>query len=334
MTPSPFAGRGSAEGDFVLRALDAAARVLRTVGRSRPSVRKADRTPVTAVDLAVQAVLAKLLEEDFPNDVLVGEESGEMLRSSNADRILADTLEAVRQVRLDADLDRLLTWLDRGRGEPGRRFWTLDPVDGTKGLLRGGQFVTALALIEDGQVVLAGLACPRYPADTTNGSFAVALRGTGAWAAPTIDGPWTPLAVSDEADPAHARQLRSVESPYATYRALGAIRRALRINGPELKMDSQVKYLALAAGAGDFLIRLPRKRGALRENIWDHASGVLLVEEAGGRCTDVLGRPLDLAAARQMIHNLGVVGSNGRLHEAVLEAIRSAVPPEALGAKV
>jgi 3'(2'), 5'-bisphosphate nucleotidase len=61
---------------------------------------------------------------------------------------------------------------------------------------------------------------------------------------------------------------------------------------------------------------------------------VLLVEEAGGRCTDVLGRPLDLAAARQMIHNLGVVGSNGRLHEAVLEAIRSAVPPEALGVKV
>jgi 3'(2'), 5'-bisphosphate nucleotidase len=87
-------------------------------------------------------------------------------------------------------------------------------------------------------------------------------------------------------------------------------------------MDSQVKYLALAAGVGDLIVRLPRKGGALRENIWDHACGVLLVEEAGGRCTDVLGRPLDFRTARQMEHNLGVVASNTRLHEAALEALR------------
>jgi 3'(2'), 5'-bisphosphate nucleotidase len=334
MKTPPLDGRRPGEAAFLLHALDAAAHVLQAVGRSTVTLNKADRTPVTAVDLAVQAVLAGLLETELPQDVLVGEENGDQLRGEQAHRLLASTLEAVRLVQPSAGLDQVLAWLDRGRGGLARRFWTLDPVDGTKGLLRGGQFATALALIEDGQVVLAGLACPRYPEDTPHGSFALALRGTGAWTAPTIGGPWAPLAVSDQADPAHARQLRSVESPYATYRALGAIRRSLRIKGPELKMDSQVKYLALAAGAGDFLIRLPRKRGALRENIWDHASGVLLVEEAGGRCTDVLGRPLDFAAARQMICNLGVVASNGRLHEAVLEAIRSAVPPEALGAKV
>jgi 3'(2'), 5'-bisphosphate nucleotidase len=331
MTLSPFAGRSSAEGDFVLRALDAAARMLRAVGRSRPSVRKADRTPVTAVDLAVQAVLAGMLEEEFPDDVLVGEESGEMLRNSEADRILAATLGAVRQVRLDADLDRVLAWLDRGRGEPGGRFWTVDPVDGTKGLLRGGQYVTALALIEDGHVVLGGLACPHYPESDSQGSIAIALRGAGAWTAPTGRGPWRPLTVSDVSDPAGARLLRSVESPYATYRSLAAIRRALHMKAPELRMDSQVKYRALAAGDGEVVIRLPRQRGLVRENVWDHACGVLLVEEAGGRCTDVLGRALDFAAARQMIHNLGVVASNGHVHQSVLEAVQTAVPPDQLG---
>jgi 3'(2'), 5'-bisphosphate nucleotidase len=93
-------------------------------------------------------------------------------------------------------------------------------------------------------------------------------------------------------------------------------------------MDSQVKYLALAAGVGDLIVRLPRKGGALRENIWDHAGGVLLVEEAGGRCTDVLGRRLDFRSARQMERNLGVVASNGWLHEASLEALRGTGPEE------
>ena len=93
-------------------------------------------------------------------------------------------------------------------------------------------------------------------------------------------------------------------------------------------MDSQVKYLALAAGVGDLVVRLPRKGGALRENTWDHACGVLLVEEAGGRCTDVSGRSLDFRTARQMERNLGVVASNTWLHEAALEALRSTGPAE------
>ena len=40
------------------------------------------------------------------------------------------------------------------------RFWTLDPIDGTKGFLRGEQYAVALALIENGEVVVAALACP------------------------------------------------------------------------------------------------------------------------------------------------------------------------------
>lgn len=43
------------------------------------------------------------------------------------------------------------------------RFWTLDPVDGTLGFIRGDQYAVALALIEDGEVVLGVLGCPNYP---------------------------------------------------------------------------------------------------------------------------------------------------------------------------
>lgn len=43
------------------------------------------------------------------------------------------------------------------------RFWALDPVDGTLGFVRGDQYAIALALIEDGEVILGVLGCPNYP---------------------------------------------------------------------------------------------------------------------------------------------------------------------------
>lgn len=48
-------------------------------------------------------------------------------------------------------------------GGPTGRFWVLDPVDGTLGFVRGDQYAVALALIENGEVVLGVLGCPNYP---------------------------------------------------------------------------------------------------------------------------------------------------------------------------
>lgn len=321
MTSLPPGWRSS-EADFLLRALDAASMILKTAGHTVAKANKADWTPVTAADLGVQAALAGLLESAFPSDVLVAEESSTSLNARNAARLTSSTLAAARLIHPTADLEQVTRWLDRGRGEPERRFWVLDPVDGTKGLLTGGQFAAVLGLIEDGAVVLGGLACPRFPPGTVGGSFALAMRGRGAWTAPHADWPWARLVVSEESDPTKVRLLRSVASGRATSARLKALRRALGTRAAEVGMDSQVKYLALAAGAGELIVRLPRRQGAQRENIWDHACGVLLVEEAGGKCTDVDGRPLDFHSARQMERNLGVVASNGRLHEAALEALR------------
>ena len=55
--------------------------------------------------------------------------------------------------------------IDRGnyKGAAHGRHWTLDPIDGTKGFLRGEQYAVCLALIEDGEVVLGVLGCPHLP---------------------------------------------------------------------------------------------------------------------------------------------------------------------------
>jgi hypothetical protein len=56
--------------------------------------------------------------------------------------------------------------------------------------------------------------------------------------------------------------------------------------------------------------------------IWDQAAGALLVEEAGGRVSDLHGLPLDFTTGRHLLRNTGLIASNGLLHDAVLGVVR------------
>ena len=77
----------------------------------------------------------------------------------------------------------------------------------------------------------------------------------------------------------------------------------------------------MGRGEAEVYLRLPT-RADYREKIWDHAAGVLVVEEAGGTVTDIAGRPLEFTHGRELTANRGVVVTNGRLHDRVLDAIR------------
>ena len=88
-------------------------------------------------------------------------------------------------------------------------------------------------------------------------------------------------------------------------------------------MDSQAKYALLAAGAGEAVLRLLSKdRPNYRERIWDQAAGSLVVEEAGGKITQLDGKQLDFRHGRTLAQNRGVVASNGYLHDTILQAVK------------
>jgi 3'(2'), 5'-bisphosphate nucleotidase len=88
-------------------------------------------------------------------------------------------------------------------------------------------------------------------------------------------------------------------------------------------MDSQAKYAAVAAGQAALYLRLPSpKTPDYREKIWDHAAGTLVVQEAGGKVTDMHGNPLDFANSPRLEHTRGVVVSNGAIHGDVLKALQ------------
>ena len=66
---------------------------------------------------------------------------------------------------------------------------------------------------------------------------------------------------------------------------------------------------------------LTPSRPDYREMIWDQAAGAIIVEEAGGRVTDLDGKPLDFCHGRRLTENRGVLVSNGHLHDRVLEGL-------------
>lgn len=292
------------------------------------SVTKEDRSPVTVADYGAQALIIRSLRRAFPADPVVAEEDAGILRGEEAEALRSRVFEYVRVLDRSMSVTDMLEAIDGGRAPGGtaERFWTLDPIDGTKGFVRGDQYAVALALIEQGKVVMGVLGCPFLPLDMPvakpgeRGLVFYAIRGGGAWCRPIAGGTSVPVRVSSRMDVAGAVFCESFEKGHTAQGRAGRIGEALGVKAAPARMDSQCKYGVVARGLADVYMRLPTQAD-YQEKIWDHAAGSLIVEEAGGRVTDTKGRPLDFSQGRTLCRNQGVLATNGLLHDAILGAI-------------
>lgn len=342
------------ERQIALDAVQAAARIGRAVQSDVSLGRwdKEDRSPVTVADLAIQAVVGSRLTAAFPGDPFMAEEGAEMLRAPEGAALRDRVVEQTRTILGRATAtDTILDAIDRGQQEHGtsRRYWVLDPVDGTKGFLRREQYAIALALIEDGQVKLGVLACPNLPEalDSANsgsplppkeggrraitGSIFVAVRGHGAECVPcfaaTGGASPRPVRVSSNSDSTHVRWCDRVESSAKNHDTLADVTAAAGITHPPYRLDSQAKYAVVARGEADLYLRYSIKPYV--EKVWDHAAGVVVIEEAGGHVTDILGQPLDFSCGRELLRNKGIIATNGVIHDRVVTAVRDVLKPSA-----
>ncbi|MEO1498164.1 MAG: 3'(2'),5'-bisphosphate nucleotidase [Planctomycetota bacterium] len=325
-----------AEVRFAVAAVREAAQLTRRVQAQMvtDALTKGDKSPVTVGDFAAQALVAhRLAEASLEHGfcgVLVGEESADDLRTDDGAATLDQVTHFVRSAVPDATPNAVCDWIDRGAAEPADAHWTLDPIDGTKGFLRGDQYAVALALIENGKVRLGVLGCPELEDASTPhkggaGSVLAAVRGEGAHTQPLDDpaAPWRKLIVSSQADSVHTRLLRSVEKGHTNLGAIDHLAQAMGVTADPVGMDSQAKYAVLAAGGGEMIVRLlSPDRPDYQEKIWDQAAGSIVVEEAGGRVSDLDGKPLDFSHGRTLATNRGVLVTNGALHEAALAGLR------------
>ena len=290
-------------------------------------LKKKDQSPVTIADFASQAVICRALEQSFPDDPIIGEEDSSHLQSQEQAPFLKRILDEIHTIDPAATLQDVCSWIDRGNAEKtSERFWTLDPIDGTKGFLRQGQYAVALALIVDEQVQVAVLGCPNLALNLEQqsecGAIFCAVRGAGSCVIPLDAEPSeTTILVSKTQEATQARFCESVESGHSSHGRSAQVAQWLGMTQESIRLDSQAKYAIVARGEADIYMRLPTRADYI-EKIWDHAAGVLLVEEAGGTVTDLYGKPIAWNHGRELAANTGIIAANGYLHGSVLEALR------------
>ena len=292
------------------------------------TILKSDRSPVTLADFGSQAIICKLIKEKFPDDVIVAEEDSQELRKAERSNVLEKVTCYVNRFIPGTSHGEVCSWIDLSTHELRDRFWTLDPIDGTKGFLRGDQYAIALALIEHGQVSLGLMACPNVSMEINDpsgkkGCLFVGMRGKGSVQMDLQGGTMRRLSVSTVGDPSEAIVTESVESDHADHLCHERLARHLNILRPSIKMDSQAKYGIVARGEATLYVRVPSPSDSgYKEKIWDHAAGAIIAGEAGARVTDTLGRPLDFSSGVKMAKNHGILVTNGILHDAVLKALQ------------
>src|SRR3954447_4523846 len=124
------------ERDVAIRAVREAAALCRSAQEevAHEALAKADLSPVTVADFGSQALICRALAEAFPADPVIAEEDSADLRRPENGGLLDQVLRSVRAARPEVDDAALLRWIDHGAaGSSAERFWTLDPIDGTKG---------------------------------------------------------------------------------------------------------------------------------------------------------------------------------------------------------
>ncbi len=311
-----------------VRSVRIAGRVTRRLQQSLQGsfLTKEDRSPVTVADYAAQALVSLTLPG---GEAIVGEETAAALEGVEGRETLDKVVAAVRSELPDVTADEVRAAIDRcsDAGGASGRFWVLDPIDGTKGFLRGDQYAIALGLMEDGEVVGGVLGCPNLPSPAGRGCLFVAARGRGACELPFDEDKGAPrrIGVSAVAASCDAAFCESAEAMHSDHDRHARIATRLGVTTPPVRMDSQCKYGAIARGDASIYLRLPSSK-TYREKIWDHAAGFIVVSEAGGAVTDAYGRRLDFSRGRTLDGNRGVVATNGLLHGAVLDAAAAVLP--------
>ncbi|KAH7135480.1 hypothetical protein B0J11DRAFT_425173 [Dendryphion nanum] len=346
--------------DVALLAVQRAALLTKSVysSHSKGTLSKSDSSPVTIGDFGAQALIIASIKHVFPEDEVVGEEDADDLRKDSKLRDLV--WELVQAAKLEdaaaedkiggpiKSADAMLEAIDAGNSAGGRkgRIWALDPIDGTKGFLRGGQYAVCLGLLVDGIPTVGVIGCPNLPIDDKapldssigadaddkegKGVLFSAVKGSGATSRPLTNGAVAEgrsISMKPISDLTQATFCESVEAGHSSHGDHEAIASKLGISKPSVRMDSQAKYGSIARGAGDLYLRLPTSK-TYQEKIWDHAAGVVIVQEAGGEVRDAWGKPLDFGIGRTLKENKGIVAAPKDVFDKV-----SSVVIEVLSAK-
>jgi len=175
---------------------------------------------------------------------------------------------------------------------PSQRQWVIDPIDGTKNFVRHiPVWATLLALEAHGEVVAGVIHNP------VTGELYAARRGGGA----RLNG--RRVAVSDVGEMWSATLLHAGLRLYRKAGVWDGLLRLVDATERQRGFGDYLGYALVAEGKAEMYVEVDLKP-------WDLAPCKIVVEEAGGRFTDLAGTPT--------IYSGNAVATNGRLHDTAL----------------
>jgi histidinol-phosphatase len=251
-----------------------------------------------AADLALAHELADVADAislaRFRSLDLVVETKPDLTPVSDADRAVET---ALREVLARTRPEDALIGEEYGGTGAGDRRWIVDPIDGTKNFVRAMPvWATLIALSERDGVVVGVVSAPAL------GRRWWAARGSGAWTS-DLDGSVRGCQVS---------QVANLADAYLSYSSLGGWSGA--------GFTELIGRVWRSRAVGDFWSHVLVAEGAVdvscepEVSLWDIAPLQVIVEEAGGRFSDLTGEPRPDRGS--------ILCTNGLLHDATLEMLR------------
>ncbi|CAN0912807.1 Putative PAP-specific phosphatase, mitochondrial [Linum grandiflorum] len=288
-------------------------------------VEKKDNSPVTVADFGVQGLISYELGKLFPSIPLVAEEDSGFVRANN----LVDSVVSVVNEKTSSDKplsdDVVLEAIDRGGsagssfGKEPATYWVLDPIDGTKGFLKGcgALYVVGLALVVEGEIVAGIMGCPNWQNSESSselGAVMIAHTGCGTWIKTLQDAnSWSKCSVDGFSLVSKSRFCIPESQSWKSLPLSGSFDTTYDADGignHEVHLmttccGSLCKYLMVASGRASVYIQ------AQREPIL--------------KVSDWAGSELDLAvdeAERRIIYPPGgILVTNGSIHKEILDII-------------
>lgn len=211
---------------------------------------------MVVADYAAQFIITEAIYSRFPNDLIIAEEDFGSLSPEQSQALTRYGIE-LGQRAVDR---RRITDVDVA---DCARFWVVDPIDGTLGYIQGGQYACCVGLIEDGQVMVSCLGCPRL---SPGGAIFVAARSYGAFMIQGIDGETKirKLPLSMEAFPLTLCESR--EKSHTNHSFSKDLAQRVQIH-ETIPMDSQCKYGLVAQRKAHIYLRHSVRKD-YKEKIW------------------------------------------------------------------
>jgi len=265
-----------------------------------------DRELRLALELVREAGAAILDLYEGPLDIQQKADADDREPVTQADKLANEII--VKRLAREFPEDGILAEesIDTERRLGKSRVWMIDPLDGTTGFIDGnGDFAVQIGLAENGVCVLGVVYQP------LTGVLYRAIRGGGAW----VERP--------EAEPERARVSNRID--------LSTMRLAASRSHRSPRMDKVVQK---------FGVKQEVRRGSVgikvgliveqqcdlyvhlspRTKQWDTCAPEIILQEAGGKLTDLFGRPLRYNSPEVQNRN-GIVASNGVAHQEVIDAL-------------